>query len=57
MASSFFSNRCPCRSTRMSESPSTRDLEREAWLRLSEQSLKEVWDNEADDVFNDLLEK
>jgi predicted DNA-binding antitoxin AbrB/MazE fold protein len=33
------------------------DVEREAWLRLSEESLKETWDNEADDVFNDLLEK
>ncbi len=33
------------------------DLEREAWLRLSEESLKEVWDNDGDDVFNDLLKK
>ena len=33
------------------------DLEREAWLKLSEESLKNVWDNEADDIFNDLLEK
>ena len=33
------------------------DLEREAWLRLSEESLTKVWDNDADDVFNDLLKK
>jgi hypothetical protein len=33
------------------------DLEREAWLKLSEESLKKVWDNDADDVFNDLLQK
>ncbi len=33
------------------------DLEREAWLKLSEESLKKVWDNNADDIFNDLLEK
>jgi predicted DNA-binding antitoxin AbrB/MazE fold protein len=33
------------------------DLEREAWLRLSEESLKEVWDNAADDTFNDLQQK
>ncbi len=33
------------------------DLEREAWLKLSEESLKKVWDNEADDVFNELLKK
>ena len=33
------------------------DAEREAWLRLSEESLTKVWDNNADDVFNELLEK
>jgi predicted DNA-binding antitoxin AbrB/MazE fold protein len=33
------------------------DSEREAWLKLSEESLKKVWDNEADDVYNDLLKK
>jgi predicted DNA-binding antitoxin AbrB/MazE fold protein len=36
------------------ESP---DIEREAWLKLSEESLAEVWNNEADDVFNELLKK
>ena len=33
----------------------TTDNEREAWLKLSEDSLKQVWDNDADDVFNELL--
>jgi hypothetical protein len=33
------------------------DGEREAWLKLSEASLKETWDNQADDVFNELLSK
>jgi hypothetical protein len=32
-------------------------LEREAWLKLSKKSLKKVRDNDADDIFNDLLEK
>jgi len=33
------------------------DAEREAWLTLSEESLTRVWDNTADDVFNELLKK
>ena len=33
------------------------DPEREAWLKLSEESLKQVWGNDADDVFNELLKK
>jgi predicted DNA-binding antitoxin AbrB/MazE fold protein len=33
------------------------NMEREAWLRLSEESLAKVWDNDADDVFNELLKK
>ena len=33
------------------------DSDREAWLKLSEESLKSVWDNDADDVYNDLLQK
>jgi predicted DNA-binding antitoxin AbrB/MazE fold protein len=33
------------------------DLEREAWLKLSEESLARVWDNDADDVYNELLKK
>jgi hypothetical protein len=33
------------------------DLERAAWLKLSEESLARVWDNDADDIFNDLLQK
>ena len=28
--------------------------ERAAWLKLSEDTLSGVWDNEADDVFNEL---
>ncbi|HEY3854441.1 MAG TPA: antitoxin family protein [Verrucomicrobiae bacterium] len=31
--------------------------EREAWLRLSEENLTNVWDNRADDVFNELLDR
>ena len=31
------------------------DAEREAWLKLSEESLRKTWDNNADDVFNELL--
>jgi predicted DNA-binding antitoxin AbrB/MazE fold protein len=30
------------------------DTEREAWLKISEESLRKAWDNEADDVFNEL---
>ena len=33
------------------------DAEREAWLKLSEAALTKVWANDADDVFNELLEK
>ena len=33
------------------------DTEREAWLRLSEESLTKTWNNDADDIFNDLLSK
>ena len=33
------------------------DSEREAWLKLSEESLTKVWANDADDVFNELLKK
>jgi predicted DNA-binding antitoxin AbrB/MazE fold protein len=35
----------------------TTDFEREAWLQLSEESLKKAWGNDADDVFNELLPK
>ena len=30
------------------------DPDRDAWLKLSEESLTKVWDNDADDVFNGL---
>ncbi|MBI3853149.1 MAG: antitoxin family protein [Verrucomicrobia bacterium] len=33
------------------------DTEREAWLKLSEESLTRIWDNADDDVFNELLLK
>jgi predicted DNA-binding antitoxin AbrB/MazE fold protein len=33
------------------------DTDREAWLKLSEQSLTTIWDNADDDVFNELLKK
>ena len=33
------------------------DVDRGAWLKLSEESLAKVWDNDADDVFNELLKK
>ena len=33
----------------------TTDAEREAWLKLSEESLQRAWNNDADDVYNDLL--
>ena len=33
------------------------DAEREAWLKLSEESLAKVWNNDADDVYNELLKQ
>ena len=33
------------------------DAERESWLKLSEESLKKTWDNDGDDIFNELLSK
>jgi predicted DNA-binding antitoxin AbrB/MazE fold protein len=33
------------------------DMEREAWLKLSEEALMKTWGNDADDVFNELLKK
>lgn len=33
------------------------DTEREAWLKLSEESLTKVWNNADDDIFNELLSK
>ncbi|MGZ4973220.1 MAG: antitoxin family protein [Limisphaerales bacterium] len=33
------------------------DVDREAWLKASEQCLMKIWDNPADDVFNELLSK
>jgi hypothetical protein len=33
------------------------DTERDAWLKISEESLSKTWDNADDDVFNELLSK
>lgn len=33
------------------------DAERLLWLQASEESLRKTWDNQADDVFNELLKK
>lgn len=33
------------------------DLEREAWLKLSEDNLSKTWNNADDDAFNELLKK
>ena len=33
------------------------DVEREAWLKLSEENLLKTWSNPNDDVFNELLAK
>jgi predicted DNA-binding antitoxin AbrB/MazE fold protein len=33
------------------------DTEHEAWMKLSEPALLKTWDDEADDVFNELLQK
>jgi hypothetical protein len=33
------------------------DAIRAAWLRVSEESLRSVWDNASDDIFNELLTK
>jgi predicted DNA-binding antitoxin AbrB/MazE fold protein len=35
----------------------TTDSERDVWLKLSEEALAKTWNNEADDVFNELLSK
>jgi hypothetical protein len=36
------------------ESSSSDEQEREMWLKASEEALKKAWDNEEDDVYNDL---
>ncbi|MCX6915051.1 MAG: hypothetical protein NT167_18725, partial [Verrucomicrobia bacterium] len=33
------------------------DVERSAWLKLSEDALSATWDNADDDVFNELLQR
>jgi len=39
------------------QSDAPQDLEREAWLKLSVETLTKAWDNPGDDIFNELLEK
>lgn len=39
---------------RISIEPMSDDPERAAWLAQSERHLLETWDNQADDVFNEL---
>jgi hypothetical protein len=45
----------PVRVTIESGNSEAFDRDRTAWLKLSEASLQKVWDNPADDVFNELL--
>lgn len=33
------------------------DVERAAWLKVSEEGLSDTWSNSDDDVFNELLQK
>jgi predicted DNA-binding antitoxin AbrB/MazE fold protein len=33
------------------------NTERDTWLKLSEEALTKTWNNDADDVFNELLKK
>ena len=33
------------------------DTERAAWLKLSEAPLLQTWNNDADDIYNELLKK
>jgi predicted DNA-binding antitoxin AbrB/MazE fold protein len=39
----------------VSVSPLNKRTERDEWLAQSECRLREVWDNKADDVYNELL--
>ena len=50
---SAFRSRCPCVS--VSISPLDDRSERDEWLAQSERRLRELWDNKADDVYNELL--
>ena len=36
---------------------SREDMERNAWLQLSEEALTATWENPEDDVFNELLQR
>lgn len=37
--------------------PANLDSERAAWLHFSKQQLLKTWDNQQDDVFNELLDR
>ena len=43
--------------TRVRVTIESNDPERENWLKLSETSLLKTWNNDADDIFNELLKK
>lgn len=43
--------------TIQTEAECSMDRERAAWLRRSEETLRETWDNPDDEVFNELLQK
>ena len=43
--------------TIQTKEPSDEAKERQAWLKRSEETLTKAWDNPADDVFNELLDK
>jgi hypothetical protein len=58
MANLFWRARCPCPSrAHVSVTIESGDAEREAFLKLSEDSLTKVWDDDADDIYNNLLKK
>ena len=40
-----------------SDAVGNENVERSAWLKLSEEALFRTWDNSDDDVFNELLKK
>ena len=40
-----------------SDTAGSEDVERSAWLKLSEEALTTTWNNPDDDVFNELLKR
>ena len=43
--------------TRVRVTIKSSDPERENWLKFSETALRQTWSSDADDVFNELLQK